>query len=232
MKMNLARLCLALLSVVLVAACASPPKIERLQGESLPSVAATATFTIIDARAPRVKDEESIDTSLGVGKRIDEALIAPPPVESFRTLLQEALLTQDYKQGTATISIQEFGVGLAKGQSASVNVFGNPGAQGAAAGAGLYGVVGMAIVQLFEQAKQDSKAHNYIAAVAKLQSGEYRINCDGVGVIDDGDVSQAWRRSVRQVANDCAAKLLEAANSLKPVEPTKPNTEIGSPPAK
>jgi hypothetical protein len=230
--MNLARLCLPLLLLGLLAACASPPKIERLQGESLPSAAATTTFTIIDARTQRAKAEESIDTSLGVGKRIDEALIAPPPLESFRTLLQEALLTQDHKQGTAAISIQEFGVGLAKGQSARVDVFGNPGAQGAAAGAGLYGVAGMAIVQLFEQARQDSKALNYIAAVAKLQFGEYRIKCDGVGVIEDGDVSQAWRRSVRQVANDCAAKLLDAANSMKPVEPAKPTTETGSSPAK
>jgi hypothetical protein len=231
--MNVVRVGLSVLCLGLMAACASPPKIERLHGESLSPVAVTTTtFTITDARPQDRKFEESIDTSLGVAKRIDEALISPPPIDSFRALLQEALLTQDYKQGTATISIQEFGVGLAKGQSARVNVFGNPGAQGAAAGAGLYGVAGMAIVQLFEQARQDSKALNYIAAVAKLQLGEYRISCDGVGVIEDGDASQAWRRSVRQTANDCTARLLEATNSMKPVEATKPTTETSSSPAK
>lgn len=230
--MNLARLCLAMVIFGLLAACGSPPKIERLQGESLPSAAPTITFAIIDARTQNTKAEETIDTGLGVGKRIDDALISPPPIDSFRALLQEALLSQDYKKGTATISIQEFGVGLAKGQSAKVDVFGNPGAQGAAAGAGPYGLPAMLIVQLFEQARQDSKALNYVAVVAKLQLGEYRVNCDGVGVIDDSDTSQAWRRSVRQAANDCATKLLEASNSMKPVGTTKHPTETSSSPAK
>jgi hypothetical protein len=231
--MNVVRVFLGTLLLGLMTACASPPKIERLQGESLSSIAAmTTTFTIVDARPQNKKFEESIDTSLGVGKRIDDALISPPPIDSFRTLLQEALLAQDYKQGTATISIQEFGVGLAKGQSARVDVFGNPGAQGAAAGAGSYGVAGVAIVQLFEQARQDSKAFHYMVAVAKLQLGEYRINCDGAGVIEDADASQAWRRSVRQAANDCAAKLLEAVNSMKPVEAIKPTNETSAAPVK
>lgn len=228
--MNIMKICLSILLSGLLTACVSAPKIEQLLGESLSSSTATTTsFTIIDARVKDKKVEESIDTSLGVGKRIDEALITPPAMQSFRVLLQEALLSQDYKQGTATISIQEFGVGLARGQSARVNVFGNPGAQGAAAGAGLYGVAGMAIVQLFEQARQDSKALNYIATMVKIQFGENRLGCDGVGAITDADTSQAWQLSVKRAANDCAAKLLEVSNSINPAETSKLAAETAVP---
>ncbi len=228
--MNAARLSLKVLMVCLLAACAAPPKIESLQGESLPSVATgastTITFTILDARPQNQKAEESIDTSLGVGKRIDETLISPPPIDSFRTLLHQALLSQDYKQGTASIVIQEFGVGTVKGRGVAVNVFGNPGAQGAAAGAGSYGLPAMLIVQLFEQARQDSKAFTYIATMVKLQFGETRMSCDGVGSMSDANASQAWQLSVRRAATDCAAKLLEAVNT---VETSKPITEIAVP---
>jgi hypothetical protein len=232
MRRRVLEICVAILLSGFLIACASSPKVERLQGVSLPSVAATpTTLTILDARPPNKKVEESIDTSLGVGKRIDEALISPPPMDSFRVLFQQALLSQDYKQGEATISIQEFGVGTVKGRGAAVNVFGNPGAQGAAAGAGPYGLPAMLIVQLFEQARQDSYEPTYIGPVAKIQMGEIRVTCDGFAVFSEVDASLSWRQSVQKAASNCAAKLLEAENAMKPVLEIKP-TAGTSPPVK
>jgi hypothetical protein len=219
---------LAFLSAALLAGCASTPKLDALAGEQYKFDQPTLV-EIVDARRNTPSLEEKVDTSLGVGDRIDPKIINPPAYDTFKELLQDKLSQRGYTRTVGDfVALETFDIAYVQGRGTAQSVAQSPGVAGVAGSAGLYGLAGVVIVQLFENWRANVNAPSQIMTVLKMTHRGRVVACEGLGYIAKDDYSAALQQSLRSASYECAAKITDVAQAIEQ-EKAKTSTQASSP---
>jgi hypothetical protein len=196
---------MAAMAGLLLASCAMPVPITRIQerfGDGAP-----AAVTLVDKRLPVAGRAPEVETRMGVGLRVDEAVFAQPPLEALGHVLGEAL-AEDRRALRGPVEVLALDVVRVPTTS---NAFGRTAGLPAAANP-MAGVAGVAIVGGIDAAVRTGNLPDVLFVKAVLSYGGKVANCEGSDLFPkSGYAGPAWRTAMRRAGGSCANALVSLA---------------------
>ena len=168
--------------------------------------------TVKDKRPELATLSAGIDTSWGVGKRIDEKLFTQPPLIGFAEALREVLDPALVGAREIELEVSQFDVAMtpSSGRGRGTDVMGSPAAQSQIAMSGGYGVAGALVVQGIANLIERAKAPNQLTLRVKAKLGERVASCEQDGLyVGEAQLADAWTGLLKATARLCAEPYLK-----------------------